>query len=72
MDTKTKFPLYLMLVGDQKKFLNLSEAGQIYDSSFINVEICGDVLMEDGSVRQITKEERGKISEIADEFSSSK
>lgn len=67
-----QYPQYLMLIGAQRRFLPIREAGVAYDCGFVNVEIVGDVLEEDHRVRLITDEERRKIAEIAEEWSTSK
>jgi hypothetical protein len=61
-----------MQVGDKREFLTLSFAGRAYDDGWVNVTILGLVLEQDFSVRDITDEERGKISYLADEYSASK
>ena len=66
------FPLYLMKIGNQRKFLSMAMAGVTFDNGFAKVEICGDVMEKDGSVRSITKKEERRISELADEHSDSK
>ena len=66
------YPLYLMRIGDEEKFLPLQQAGVVYDSGMIKVEIIGKVLEKDFKVRPITKEEENRISEIADAYSDSK
>lgn len=70
--TDRPFPWYLMKIGGERKFLPISEAGVAYDSGWVNVEIVGDVLEADGTVRPITEKERARISDIADEYSASK
>ena len=68
----SEFPKYLMEIDGKKKFFTIRDAGVWYDNGFMRVEIGGEVLEADFSVREITKEEREKISEIADEYSASK
>jgi len=63
---------YLMIIGGEKRFLPLLDAGVAYDFGFAPVEIGGLVLEEDGLVRDITPEERKRICEIADEYSALK
>ena len=70
---KPSLPRYLMRIDDKKKFLPIREAGVVFDSGWHDVEIYGLVLEGDGeTVRAITPEERDKIRDIADEYSSSK
>ena len=66
------FPLYKMLIDGQEQWLPLRRAGVAYDSGWSNVEIGGLVLESAGLAREITIEERGQISDIADEYSASK
>lgn len=68
-----EFPMYLMRIDDKCWFLPIRKAGVAYDSNYCKVEIVGLVLAApDFSVRTITREERSKISEIADENSANK
>ena len=69
---KAKPPMFLMQVGDEKKFMQIRQAGQVYNSDWEQVSIIGIVFESDGSVRDITGEERRKIRDIANDFSSSK
>ncbi len=66
------FPRYLVDIGGERKFLSIQEAGIWYDCGHVRVEICGEVIEADFSVREITKEERERICEIADEYSGNK
>jgi hypothetical protein len=70
------FPLYSMLVGEgDRKVVEwhpLRDAGIVYDSGWVRVEIGGQVLQADGTVREITMEERRAIADLADEWSGSK
>lgn len=68
----SRFPLYLMIVNGERKWLKINRAGVVYDDGFMPVRIGGSVLEEDGSEREITNEERQKIVNIADEYSGSK
>jgi hypothetical protein len=70
--TESKFPKYLMNIDGKRRFMPMREAGTNYDSSWSSVEICGLVLEEDFSVRDIIPEERSRISFIADRCSAEK
>jgi hypothetical protein len=72
VDPPVRFPLYLMKINEEQKFLSMQQAGVIYDSGWDKVEIVGLVLEANFSVRPITAEERNQIREIADKYSSSK
>jgi len=61
-----------MIVDDKLTYMTMRDAGIIYDSGFVKVEIDGQVLLSDFSTRPITDEERDKIREIADDCSRSK
>ena len=69
---KNEFPMFLMKIGDRRKFCSLGEAGRHYDNRMIPVSIVGDVLLEDFSLRPITDAEGQAISDAADEYSASK
>ncbi len=74
---KLQFPKYMVKVSDGKGFksrayLPIAEAGRIYDSGSLDVRISHYVLEEDFVVRDITDAERSEISQIAEEYSSSK
>ncbi len=56
----------------QRKFLPFSEAAQLYDSGFVQVEFGIYVLSEDMSMRRMTDFDQHEISEAADEYSASK
>lgn len=66
------YPLYLMLVDGDRRWMSLREAGITFDSGWVKVEIGGWVRDTETTERPITQEERNRISEIADEWSSSK
>lgn len=71
------FPQYLMtyIIGNGpaiEQFLPIQEAGVLFDSGLVHVIIDGRVLEANGELRQITAEERTKISDIADEYSANK
>ena len=66
------FPMYLMIVGNERRFLSLLEAGKVLDSGHIRVSIGNLVLEKNYSVREITHGEAGKIYAAADEHSASK
>ncbi|MEX0918143.1 MAG: hypothetical protein WDZ93_03230 [Candidatus Paceibacterota bacterium] len=66
------YPLYQMKVEGKEKFLSIGAAGVAFDNGWVDVEIGGLVLEGPQSVRTITKEERERIREIADEHSASK
>jgi hypothetical protein len=66
------FPLYKMLIAGKEHWLPLRAAGVAYDFGWAPVEIGGLALDGVGVARKITNEERGQISEIADEHSASK
>ena len=67
-----KYPLYSMVINGKTSFMTLREAGVAYDNGMVRVEIGGLVLESSRSAREITHEERAKISEIAEEYSASK
>jgi len=76
-EEKPKFPRYLMSITmadghRERRFVPLREAGVTFDSGWARVEIVGLVLEADFSVRDVTPDERSRISEIAEEYSSSK
>lgn len=79
MAEEREFPLYLMRERSSReeswsyKFLPLREAGVLFDSGFVDVEIAGFVLIDECfNIRTITAEEEDKIQRIADEYSASK
>jgi len=67
-----RFPRYQMFVDDNELWQSLREAGRTYDFGFAPVRIGGKVLDQGGLVRDITDEEKSRISEIAEEYSDSK
>ena len=71
MHKERRVPIYLMLIGGQRRWLPIRDAGIAYDSGWISISIGGFVI-EDGIERKITNEEIEKIEEIADEHSASK
>ncbi len=66
------FPLYKMVVDGKEQWLSIREAGIVYDSGWTPVAIGGLVLEAAGVPREITEEEKQRISNIADEWSASK
>ncbi len=66
------FPLYLMIINGQGKFLPLRRAGIIFDSGWDQVDTGGMVLNVDFTTRPMTREEEREISRIADEWSANK
>lgn len=69
---QSEFPLCLMKVNGERKFMTFREAYVTYDSGFAKVEFGRYVLNENFTVRLMTKEDRQKISDAADDFSGSK
>lgn len=67
-----KFPRYLMKVGTEQQFLAIEDASMVYDFGHLPVQIVGLVLESTYHVRDITDEERGKIVELAEEYSANK
>ncbi len=65
-------PMFLMRFDGGRRFMTIKEAGVGFDTWRELVEIIGLVLEPDGSVRDITLQERVKIRDIADAYSSSK
>ena len=73
MESKNSvFPLYLMIRDGSRVWMNIIDAGRLYDSGFIPVSIGGRVMEEGGCERDITDEERQKIVNIADDYSGNK
>ncbi|MDP1689079.1 MAG: hypothetical protein Q8L47_03025 [bacterium] len=70
--TAKQFPLYRMIVNKKPEWLTLREAGIVYNSMWVSVKVGGQVLEVDWTEREITKEERNQIREIADRVSESK
>lgn len=66
------WPKYRMVVNGQPKWLPIHDAGIVFDSGWFSVSIGGQVMEENGEVRDITSAERTKISDIAEEYSASK
>ncbi len=66
------FPRYLMIVDGKRRWLPLGDAGVVYDSGWVSVNIGGKVCEADGTERDITDAERNRISVIADEHSGNK
>lgn len=66
------FPLYQMIVDGKQEWHTLRNAGIVYDCGWLSISIGGLVLDQPGMTRDITEEERQKISDIADEWSASK
>lgn len=66
------WPKYRMVVSGQVEWLSIRNAGIVYDSGWVPVSIGGQVMEENGDVRDITSAERTQISDIADDYSGSK
>ena len=66
------FPLYKMIIDGKEHRLPLRDVSVAYDSGWVPVAIGGLVLEAAGQPREITNEERAKISDIADRCSESK
>lgn len=66
------WPKYRMVVNGQAEWLSIRKAGIVYDSGWVRVSIGGQVMEENGDVRDITSAERMQISDIADDYSGSK
>lgn len=74
-ETAIEFPRYMMIVNERKLFVTMPVAGEMYNGNWVKVEIGGLVLEREGdsiTARDITAEERRKISQIADSISNSK
>lgn len=71
--SEQKFPLYLMRIDDRYEFVTIHRAAAWYDSGWNKVDFGGFVI-EDATfkVRRITDQEKRKISDMADEYSTSK
>lgn len=67
-----EFPRYELVVDGHSHWLTLYQAGVAYDNNWVPVSIGGHVLHKDGTVRDITDQERARISDLADEHSASK
>ena len=75
----SEFPKYLVVTsiphlgrGKERKFITMGEAGQLFDSGMMQVEIRRYVLEAGFSVRLISEAELALISQIADAYSDSK
>jgi len=66
------FPKYLMVIDGKLHFVPFREAYVAYDNGFVPVEFGQYVLNHDFSVREMTEEDKSKISDAADEYSASK
>lgn len=66
------WPRYNMIIDGAPRWLSLRDAGIAYDSGHCSISIGGLVLEENGSTRDITMDERRRISDIADDWSASK
>lgn len=55
-----EFPLYLLVVEGQNQHMTMAEAIAIYNQSK-PVDVEGEVVEEDGSIRPITQEEDHQI-----------
>jgi hypothetical protein len=64
--------MYLIVIGNERRFLPMQEAAIVYDCGLVNVSIGELVLEHDYSLRNITPEEKGQIVEMADNYSESK
>jgi hypothetical protein len=67
-----EFPKYQMVINGARRFLPFGEAYVAYDSGSADVKFGQDVLEQDFSVREMTEEDRQKISAAADRYSESK
>ncbi len=68
----SSFPRYLMIVNGNRLWLDIGNAGVAFDSGWVPVRIGGKVIEEDGTERDVTDEEKQRISDIAEEYSASK
>lgn len=71
-DANAEWPRYNMVINGKSEWLTLKRAGIAFDSGWMPVKIGGQVLLEDGTVRDITRLERQRISDIAEEWSADK
>ncbi len=71
MEETQRVTLYEMVVDGQRKWCSLSEAARWYDSGQHQVAFGQDVI-QDGWPRPMTDEEQRKISDLADDYGSSK
>lgn len=67
-----EWPKYRMIINGTPKWLPIKKAGIIYDDSWRPVSIGGQVMEQNGTLRDITPAERAKIVDIAEEWSSNK
>lgn len=74
-----EFPKYLVTTSvpgsgqrANQNYVTIGEAGRIFDSGFMKVDIGKEVLEPDFSLRPITSEEEALISSLADDHSASK
>lgn len=72
MSQSAKFPMYQMKINGNRMFLPFEQAYVVYNSGSTQVEFGRYVLNEDFSVRKMTKEDKSKISDAADQYSASK
>lgn len=63
------FPRYQMVVSGEVRYYGLGDAARAYDSGHVPVEFGRFVLERDGSERPLTREDRVRISDLADELS---
>ncbi len=66
------FPKYELIIDDKTYFLTLGQAGGAYDNGWVSVSFGTKVLNENGSTREMTKEDQAAISEAADRHSEDK
>jgi hypothetical protein len=71
-ELRAEWPKYRIIIDGMTEWLPLRRAGIAYDCGWCPVSIGGQVMEEDGSVRDITKRERQRIADIADDYSGSK
>ncbi len=72
MSDSDQFPKYLMKINGDRRYLSFGEACAAYDSGTRKVEFGRYVLDSDFRVREMTDEDRSKISRGADEHSDAK
>jgi hypothetical protein len=70
--TDVPAPRYEMLVNGTSELLTFHAAGRAYDSGFIPVDFGSFVIEVNGLQRPMTKDDRRRISDYADEYSGSK
>lgn len=66
------WPRYRMVVDGTVTWLPIKDAGITFDWGWAPVSVGGQVMEEDGSIRDITPGERQRIADIAEEWSASK